>query len=120
MKGSPVRVRASAFCDLQGCFALHRGLSEGLRGLLEVYLVKGSKRKRPFCRPFLSRKWGRERSGGCPLESAPVPSSQFKSKRTPNAVVKGSRVRGQVDAVRDRRDDERPQRSGSRGHLPLL
>jgi hypothetical protein len=54
MKGSPVRVRASASWDLQGCCVLGPRLNEGLRGLPEVYLVKSSTRNIPFCRSFSS------------------------------------------------------------------
>jgi hypothetical protein len=45
MKGSPVRVRASAFSDLQGFFALERSRSEGFRGPPEVYVSEVLKEK---------------------------------------------------------------------------
>jgi hypothetical protein len=82
MKGSPVRVRASALRLLQGFCALDGGLNEGLRGLPGVYLVKCSRRKSPFCRPFSSSETSSR-------VSSPVTSSSLESRLTPSAVLKG-------------------------------
>ena len=83
MKGSPVRVRASAFCHLQGFLALHRGLSEGLRGPPEVYAAKWSRENDGHLASFLhgqlaerslARVGGRDAVGACQDVGARVAS----------------------------------------------
>jgi hypothetical protein len=54
MKGSPVRVRASALLDLQGFFAPEWSPSEGFRGPPEVYLSEVLKEKEAVLQAFFS------------------------------------------------------------------
>ena len=74
MKGSPVRVRASALCDLQGFLRLDGALVKGFRGPPEVYGVKALKKMIDSAGLFF-HDWDARQSQGCHLQSPRARSS---------------------------------------------
>jgi hypothetical protein len=105
MKGSPVRVRASAFPPEQVFSALTWCRSEGFRGPPEVYLGEVLKEKSSFAGLFR-----RQRADETPVEIVISSHSECpQSGLTPSVVMKESRLgpRSTVDS-RIGRDSPEP------------